>query len=55
MHPEGPGVVAAVPKVAEPAYEYFRRQKPPTFSSSPDLAEAEELLKKIQKIFAYIV
>ena len=49
VRPEGPAVIAAVP-----VYECFRRQKPPMFSGSPDLAEAEDWLKKIQRIFAYM-
>ena len=36
-----PTVVAALPKVGEPIYERFRRQKPPVFDGSPDPAEAE--------------
>ena len=54
VRPEGPAVVAAVPQVGEPVYERFRRQKPPMFSGSPDPAEAEDWLKKIQRIFAYM-
>ena len=54
VRPEGPAVVAAVPQVGEPIYERFRRQKSPMFSGSPDPAEAEDWLKKIQRIFAYM-
>ena len=51
VRPEGLAVVATVLWVREPVYERFRRQKPPVFSGSPDLAKAEDWLKKIQRIF----
>ena len=54
VRPEGPKVVAAMLQVGEPIYECFRCQKPPVFSGSPDPAEAEDWLKKIQRIFAYM-
>ena len=54
VRPEGPAVVATVPQVGEPFYECFRRQKPRMFSGSPDPAEAEDWLKKIQRIFTYM-
>ena len=41
-------------EVREPIYERFRRQKPPTFNGSHDPVEAEDWLKKVQHIFAYI-
>ena len=47
VRPDRPTVVAAPPKVGEPIYERFRRQKPPVFDGSPDPAEAEDWLKKI--------
>ena len=40
--------------VGEPIYERFRRQRPPSFDGSPDPVEAEDWLKKIQRIFAYM-
>ena len=40
--------------VGEPVYERFGRQKPPTFEGSHDAAEAEDWLKKIQRIFSYM-
>ena len=46
--------MAAVPQVGELVYEHFRRQKPLVFSGSPDPAKAEDWLKKIQRIFAYM-
>ena len=54
VRPKGPAVVATVPQVEEPVYERFRRQKLPMFSGSPDPAEAEDWLKKIQMIFTYM-
>ena len=42
VRPDRPAVVAALPKVGEPIYEHFRRQKPPVFDGSPDPAEAED-------------
>ena len=54
MHPEGPAVVAIMLRVGEPVYEHFRHQKPPVFNGSLDLAEAEDWLKKIQRIFTYM-
>ena len=54
VRPDRPAVVAAPPKVREPIYERFRRQKPPVFDGSPDPAEAEDWLKKIQRIFTYM-
>ena len=51
MHPDRPAVVAAPPKVREPIYKRFKHQKPLVFDGSPDPAEAEDWLKKIQRIF----
>ena len=49
-----PVVIPALAQVGEPVYERFRRQKPPTFNGSHDPVEAEDWLKKIQRIFAYM-
>ena len=54
VRPDRLAVVAAPPKVGEPIYERFRHQKPPVFDGSPDPAEAEDWLKKIQRIFTYM-
>ena len=42
------------PIVGEPAYERFRRQKPPSFSGTSDPAKAEDWYKKLQHIFGYM-
>ena len=49
-----PVVIPALAQVGEPVYERFRRQKPPTFNGSHDPVEAEDWLKKVQRIFAYM-
>ena len=52
---DAPQVVIPVrAEVGEPVYEHFRRQKPPTFNGSTDPVEAEDWLKKVQRIFAYM-
>ena len=47
-------MAATMPQVDEPIYECFKGQKPPLFSGSPNPVEAEDWLKKIQRIFAYM-
>ena len=47
-------VIPALAQVGEPVYERFRRQKQPTFNGSTDPVEAEDWLKKFQRIFAYM-
>ena len=42
------------PIVGELVYERFRRQKPPTFSGTPNPAKAEDWYKKLQHIFGYM-
>ena len=51
---EGPVVIAAVQQVEELVFEHFRVQKPLVFSGSTDPTEAEDWLKKIHRIFAYV-
>ena len=49
-----PEALVVLPPVGEPVYERFRRQKPPTFEGTHDPAVAEDWLKKIKRIFAYM-
>ena len=52
---EAPQVVIPIrAEVGELVYERFRRQKPPTFNGSHDPVEAEDWLKNVQRIFAYM-
>ena len=51
---KGPVVIATASQVGESIYKRFRCQKPLVFNGSINLAEAEDYLKKIQRIFAYM-
>ena len=54
MQEAPPVVIPILAQVGEPVYEHFRRQKSPTFNGSHNPVEAEDWLKKVQRIFAYM-
>ena len=49
-----PVVILSLAQVGKLVYERFRCQKPPIFNGSHDPVEAEDWLKKVQRIFAYM-